>query len=91
MSVERESKKKKKYPCMLILVSCGALSHVEKSLLSCRAWNCQGIGHVCYPSKTQTTTGRPEVEEFMDIIQQRLVVAVFTDGTKKERSLFLSN
>lgn len=58
----------------------------KKWLLSCRAWNCQGIGHVCYLSKTQTTTtGHPEVYEFMDILQQCLVLPPCPQMEQREK------
>lgn len=78
----------KKYSCMLILVSRGALSNVRKGYWAAELGAVKGLDMFAIQSEAQTTTGHPEVGQFTGILQQCpafFFAAMFTVGTKKER------
>lgn len=82
----RERLRVKKYSCMLILVSRGALSNVRKGYWAEELGAVKGLDMFAIQSEAQTTTGRPEVGQFTGILQQCpgfFFAAMFTVGTKK--------
>lgn len=89
-SRERDRLGVKKYSCMLILVSRGALSNVRKGYWAAELGAVRGLDMFAIQSEAQTTTGHPEVGQFTGILQQCpgffgffFFAAMFTVGTKK--------
>lgn len=76
----------KKYSCMLILVSCGALFNVRKGYRAAERGTVKGLDMSAIRAKHKQQKGHSEVNGLMDILQRCPdFAAMFTVGTTKRK------